>query len=553
MAMENMPPTGSETRAEYWRRTLRPLFWWGILVLVLFAVHQHQLAMERTRLYCSVTMYETNTVYDAVGTLDGHQISSGDKISLGSHQFTITEPKAESFTTNFFAWYGRHDFGKINLKRGMGTLNVTAEPAAKVIAITGPEFSLTLSNSTGTNLLVPTDTYHVSSQFARWSAARDYQVTAGNSTPCIFAPQLGAISVTCNETPAAFELQDANDRVVERGDVPAVVSDLPSGRYLAVVTYHNHMLKQEITVSAKETHDVPFQFMFGAVVLETVPPDAAVYNGNGNNLGVTPLLLPELPPGPAEFRLQLNRYEDAAVSVAVTADITNTVSTNLVSLRYLGALRDARRYLAAGNYTEAVQATSQALDAKPDDTAALALQTEANGHLNVERQRADVERQRQEQLKRPRMSFDALCGLNPDAALFGEHEMKTSKPANEVETAIVQALQVAPFSFQIISDRMPEPETYQVTAKQTFSLGMLGGNERDCLLVVGQTKEGETQILFKIVEYQIQHTLVNFQDEKRSIPLHPSRMQMNDILQTHVQEGVRIVTERIQGAVNSVP
>src|ERR1019366_977415 len=127
MVTENSPSAGPETRKGYWGRVLRPLLWWGILVLALFAVHKHELVMERTRLYCSVTMYETNVLYDAVGTLEGHQIGSGDKISLGSHQFTITEPKAESFTTNFFAWYGRRDFGRINLKRAMGTLNVTAE------------------------------------------------------------------------------------------------------------------------------------------------------------------------------------------------------------------------------------------------------------------------------------------------------------------------------------------------------------------------------------------------------------------------------------------
>src|SRR5580698_5289424 len=181
------------THQGYWRSVLRTLFWWLLLVLVLLGIHQHQVWMERTRLYCSATMYETNVLYDAVGTLDGHPISGGDNISLGSHQFTITEPKAESFTTNFFAWYGRHDFGKINLKRAMGTLNVTAEPPAKIITITGPEFSLTLSNSTGTNLLVPTDVYYVRAHYARWSDAHNYQVTAGNSTVCSFTPQLGAV------------------------------------------------------------------------------------------------------------------------------------------------------------------------------------------------------------------------------------------------------------------------------------------------------------------------------------------------------------------------
>jgi len=77
----------------------------------------------------------------------------------------------------------------------------------------------------------------------------------------------------------------------------------------------------------------------------------------------------------------------------------------------------------------------------------------------------------------------------------------------------------------------------------------LGGTERVCLLVVGQTKDDETQIIFKVIEYQIQDTLVNFHDVKQLIPVNASRVQMGDILQAQIQHGVRIVTERIQQAV----
>ena len=40
----------------------------------------------------------------------------------------------------------------------------------------------------------------------------------------------------------------------------------------------------------------------------------------------------------------------------------------------------------------------------------------------------------------------------------------------------------------------------------TFSWAFLGGTERDCLIVVGQAKDDETQIWFKVLEYQVQHT-----------------------------------------------
>src|ERR1039457_2209875 len=109
------PSAVPETRAGYWRRILRPLLWWLLLVLALFAMLQHQLAMERTRIYFSVTLYEDKALTDDVGVLDGQPVASGDYISLRSHHLIITHPKTEKFTTNFSGWYGRHDLGKINL------------------------------------------------------------------------------------------------------------------------------------------------------------------------------------------------------------------------------------------------------------------------------------------------------------------------------------------------------------------------------------------------------------------------------------------------------
>jgi hypothetical protein len=140
---------------------------------------------------------------EATAVLDGRPVASGDNISLNPHHLTITHPRTEPFTTNFSGWHGRHDLGKITLTRARGNLNVTAEPAAKWIAISGPEFSLTLSNSTGTNVLIPTDTYHVSVRYANWAEARDFPVSAERITSYGFNPQFGAIALTGNALAAA--------------------------------------------------------------------------------------------------------------------------------------------------------------------------------------------------------------------------------------------------------------------------------------------------------------------------------------------------------------
>src|ERR1700723_1471844 len=168
MATQNTSAT-SESRARYWRRVLRPLFWWLILVLVLYGIRTHQRLMEETRLNFSVSMQ--GLAIDANASFDGNPAFSGQKIPLGNHTFTITHPKGETFSTNMFVWYGEHDLGTIVLKRQMGTLSVSADPPAPFLFIRGSEWSVTLTNSHGFTVTVPTDQYTIESRYAHWESS----------------------------------------------------------------------------------------------------------------------------------------------------------------------------------------------------------------------------------------------------------------------------------------------------------------------------------------------------------------------------------------------
>ena len=53
---------------------------------------------------------------------------------------------------------------------------------------------------------------------------------------------------------------------------------------------------------------------------------------------------------------------------------------------------------------------------------------------------------------------------------------------------------------------------------------------------------------FKIMDFQIQHSMVNFQDQKRLVPISPSTIQMNDFLQAQVNGGLKDVMKRIRQA-----
>jgi len=548
-------------------RILRPLLWWLLLVLVLFGLRENQIWLEKTRIQFSITLNGQNVGFDAVAKLDGQPVALGQKISLGSHTFSVSHPKAVFFSTNFSVWYGGQNLGEIKLTRSKGTLSVQASPPATTITIIGPEFSLVLHDCSGTNLVVPTDQYTIEAEYPHWSQAQQSTVFNKTVSPCLFSPRFGALHLTCNRDGATYGLQFGDGQSVENGDLPATVTGLPIGPYQVTVSYHNHQIQKSVEVGAGATNEMPVTFVLGAARVESVPAGASVNTPDGRYLGQTPLDLPDVPPQTAQFNLSLFGYEPVAVTVEIVADKTTTARTNLLSVGYDPALREARQYENAGNFEGMLQAANEALALKPDDATALALQATATERVNAAKQQADAERRRVEavrqqaeadrqrereslaRLNRPRMVFASLCAQNPDASLFSEHEMKTSKPAKDVEAAIVQALQASPFGFQISSDESPQPEVYQVTAQHVFSLSILGGNERVCLLVVGQTKDDETQILFKVLDFKIQHTIVNLQDEKQLIPMDSSRMQMNEIYQNYIQEGVQTVTERIQRAV----
>jgi len=138
-------------------RGLRPIILWLLLVAVLFAIHTHQRLMERTRLDFTISLAGQIPFIEPVATLDGNTVFNDERVSLGSHQFMVTHPKGETFTTNLFIWYGGHNFGNIDLKRAKGTLSITIDPPAPWLSIQGPEFSVTLTNSTGFSDSVPTD------------------------------------------------------------------------------------------------------------------------------------------------------------------------------------------------------------------------------------------------------------------------------------------------------------------------------------------------------------------------------------------------------------
>jgi tetratricopeptide (TPR) repeat protein len=534
--------------------------------------------------------------------LDGKPACSGQRISLGSHQFTVTHPKGETFTTNLFIWYGKHDLGNIDLKRAKGMLSIRVDPPVPLLSIQGPEFSVTLTNSTGFSDSVPTDQYTVEAQYRHWQKGQTVTVYENSPGTLTIAPQLGALVLTCNQDGATYQLTDTNGNNLESGEFPPTLVELPAGNYKLMAWHHGHRWLDDAPVASGMTNRLQVEFKYGTAVLETVPSGASVTGSDGHYWGVTPLKITELQPGTWSFNLRLDNYEPVTASLDVIAYDAATFSTNLISQSYTGAMRAARQAMNAANYDLAIELLGDALRSNPGDLEAGLLLNESTAYRCIHQAEAlgkngdyiageaeldkalaalpdngktkqmlaefkrhepeQLEQMRVERLNRPRSVYNEALARYADASLFNDHEMKTSKAARDVAAAIVKGLQNAQPPFRVTQNNSPKPETFEIEAMLELP-GLLGegttSGRRQCVIVCGQTKDDETQILFKVLEYKAETTikfsvanLLNTAttDNVKYIPLNPSRLEMTDKLQAQLAEGASNVITCVQNAIN---
>ena len=370
---------------------------------------------------------------------------------------------------------------------------------------------------------------------------------------------------------------------------------LPEGSYRIVAQHHGHRQENRLTAIAGATNTVLVEFAYGAAAFETEPPGARVLSDGDRDWGTTPLTLPELPPGTWKFALRKDGYESALISMEITANETNTFRTDLVNASYAGSVNAARRFIAAGDFDRAVEAAREALQIKPNDTVATRLESEAagRGHIRraetfgkqgnqaaaieelksalntlpddgeanelltdfTKRQAEQAEERRLERLHRPKVVYDSILAKFKHTNLFESHEMKTSRPARSVAAAISDALEKRAPVFKIRENVSPPMDAFLIDAEQKMYSGLIENGARRCVIVVGQTSDNETQILFKVFEYTAKHKLgvqglLNFRETTELIPIDSSRSgEMTDKLQTQLKEGVVIVAERIQAAI----
>jgi len=547
----------SEGNLRHSLRPLRPLIWWFVLVLVLFGVRIHQRLMQQTRVKFTVSLKWLKPAWQALDlatttTLDGKRISNGERIPLGSHTFTVTHPKGETFSTNLFIFYGEHDLDRIELKRATGTLSIHSMPRAARVTVRGPEFSTILTNLSGTSLEVPTDDYQIETQFAFSGEKHSYNVSANSTTSVPIAPRLGVLRISSSHANTTFRVVGRGNGVLVDGEAPAAINELPVSEYEITAERAGDSQTKRVSIAEQKTNDVAFEFEYGAAELETDPSGATVLGSDGRILGTTPLALKELQPGRWHFTLEKGGFATLAVAVLVNANETNRFRTNLVNARYAAALQSAKDYFASGRYSEAVNGANEALKHMAEDPVAEALLREATGFSYLAQARYDGERndfaggirdlntaleslpenaeakqlltdytdrqrrlaeqeesirakerateERKSRMVRLRSNLETACQRYAGGACLGRQEVVSKKEAKATGEAILAALRDVSPKFDI-TDYEAQSDTFLIEAKQSVTDG-----SRTCVLVGGQVGTNESLVCLKVFEFQNSHS-----------------------------------------------
>jgi tetratricopeptide (TPR) repeat protein len=521
-------------------RALRPLVWWAVFVLLLFAYHTHERLSQQTRISFTVDLEGKPVGYEASATLDGRRLTSGEQVSLGTHQFAVSHQKAESFSTNLFIWYGERDLGAINLKRLRGVLALEAKPPVARLSVVGAEFSLTLTNSAGVTSSVPTDVYRVDAHWANYNETKQLTVSAGPTSFLRLAPPLGAVTLESNPSGAMVTGSEGSTL----GTTPLTLPELRPGVWKGELRLDGYIpVPVSLSITASETNSfrtnlVNWQY---SQALES----ARTYFAAGDSeraLEAISAALKGKPNDPDALALQKEviALQEKAAALQQQATIA-------------GHLRKAEEMMAAKNYGVVRSEADAVLKLVPENAQGLDLlkqvlnREQEDRQRQSEREKEQAEARRQERLALPKKTFDAALLRVHDASLFETHEIKAALSVTQVEAAIRRELETAP-AFKVMKLMESAPETFAITGAQEVP-----GGSRRCVITGAQTGDNETRIFFTVIENKSKNS-VSFQGQltitKSYVPLDPSRMnELTEREKALVKEGAAMVEERIRKAV----
>jgi serine/threonine protein kinase len=137
--------------------------------------------------------------------------------------------------------------------------------------------------------------------------------SAQSSQPPVFkfTRSKGSAQLSSIPAGATFELRRRGEPA-RNGKTPVLLHDLPTGVYDLAAKRDDWELKDKIEIKRGEVTVKTIRFANGSVKIISAPTGANVSLGE-KELGVTPLLLDEVKPGPVRYKLQLTGFNPTEI------------------------------------------------------------------------------------------------------------------------------------------------------------------------------------------------------------------------------------------------
>jgi hypothetical protein len=358
-------------------RALRPLLVWFIGSLLLLGWYLERRIAEGNSLTFRF-LVDGHPVSDGLTVkVDGQPFLSGGRVRFGKRTLAVEGKETELFQKSFSVRFRAIDLGNITLKRSAGTLEVRSEPAPKEVRVAGRLFAGTNTSSSAAFSSLPVGEYQVTATFEHVTEQRIVQVRRNETSRLEIKPAVGTLDVATEPQGTEFKLDaERPGGPALSGKAPVQLSQLPAGEYRLLAWRGDYVKEAKLEIRAGETNRQNIVFEYGEVKFITKPEGVGVFD-SFKELGKTPKTVGALKPGQYRFRLQLEGYYPADVSVAVQGKEALVISTNLLNVRYAEAMKTAR-WLSRPNvedYRNALASLDEALRLEPDDAEAIALKT----------------------------------------------------------------------------------------------------------------------------------------------------------------------------------
>jgi hypothetical protein len=543
------------------RRAFRPLLWWAVTSAVFLLLQFHYTHSARAKLRFSVSMEGRAGEIAHNITLNQLPYRPGEKSGVGWKTLIIQAEDAEPFETNCFVWYGGKSFGNISLARSRGTLELDFSPAAAEVQITGPGTIKTITNSTHSELALPTGNYTVEARFEHFRNARTVDVQRNRKAALVWAPNVTTLNLNSDPDHAEFELNSRQQPEVSvRGTTPAILTGLPSGGYALSIVRGAYQKNLAVKLEgSKATNELMVEFRYAKLSVTSEPSGASISDGY-KNIGTTPASL-DLQPGSYNLEITKAGYFGTNFTLGLSETSTQALAVHLVNVSWVAALERAEQHSSGlfADYDAALIDVQKALEIKPGDTSALQLKQtlefkrhlrngrqfqKSNDYTNAFREaaaaqklnpkdteiiafrkeiddakNARLEEQAQAARNRPQKLLEEIASHIRHSELFELQFMRLHGTPSEVRTGVMRGLGSKP-EWRITRDAEADPEVLTIQAERKAF-----GSRHNVVLTIGQTGENEVTMCFKLLRFtlgeKLQLSLSGFSDDSYK-PLHPN-------------------------------